>query len=103
MASSSRKRKEKDHVPQEEAEKRHWEEQYEMWLKSPHFDEWTLAREKWPYSFRWRIRTIEEVRATYRNRAKVWDGWFRMPPQLKNPRSKSSQYKQCEPISSCAI
>ncbi|KAL3682351.1 hypothetical protein R1sor_000373 [Riccia sorocarpa] len=30
----------------------HFVEQYETWLKSPQFDEWTLAREKRPYSFR---------------------------------------------------
>ncbi|KAL3683760.1 hypothetical protein R1sor_001782 [Riccia sorocarpa] len=52
----------------------HLAEQYDMWLRSPQFDEWTLEREKTPYSFRWTLRTDEEVRTTYRNRAKVRDG-----------------------------
>ncbi|KAL3693164.1 hypothetical protein R1sor_006815 [Riccia sorocarpa] len=67
----------------------HLEEQYDMWLRSPQFDEWTLEREKTPYSFRWRLHTSDEVRTTYRNRAKLMiDPLVCQRPPESKPRAK---------------
>ncbi|KAL3692014.1 hypothetical protein R1sor_005665 [Riccia sorocarpa] len=60
-------------------------ENYDMWLKSPQFDKWTLLKEAYPYSSVWVLRTKESVQQTFRKRAEIWDGWFRRQPELKNP------------------
>ncbi|KAL2608418.1 hypothetical protein R1flu_026991 [Riccia fluitans] len=77
---------------------RHLLKQYELWLKSPQFESWTLEKERYPWSLPMRLRTEEDVRQVYRNQAKTWDEWFRRPPQLRNPGSLSWRYKNCEPI-----
>ncbi|KAL3697815.1 hypothetical protein R1sor_011891 [Riccia sorocarpa] len=73
-------------------------ENYDMWLKSPQFDKWTLLKEAYPYSSVWVLRTKESVQQTFRKRAEIWDGWFRRQPELRNPGSLSWRYKMCEPI-----
>ncbi|KAL3692773.1 hypothetical protein R1sor_006424 [Riccia sorocarpa] len=71
---------------------------YDMWLKSPQFERWTKAKEAYPWSFEWGIRTKESVQQTFRKRAGMWDEWFRRQPELRNPGSLSWRYKMCEPI-----
>ncbi|KAL3679125.1 hypothetical protein R1sor_022081 [Riccia sorocarpa] len=38
---------------------------YDMWLKSPQFERWTKAKEAYPWSFEWGIRTKESVQQTF--------------------------------------
>ncbi|KAL3692975.1 hypothetical protein R1sor_006626 [Riccia sorocarpa] len=73
-----------------------WTQELETWLASDEFHKWTIERPAWVFP-----STLREPRYMdpIRERARVWQEWFKRPQELTNSNSLSFKYKECEPMS----
>ncbi|KAL3683671.1 hypothetical protein R1sor_001693 [Riccia sorocarpa] len=73
-----------------------WTQELETWLASDQFHSWTNERPAWVFP-----STLREPRYLdpIKERARVWQEWFKKPRELSNGNSLSFKYKECEPMS----
>ncbi|KAL3695176.1 hypothetical protein R1sor_008827 [Riccia sorocarpa] len=73
-----------------------WTQELETWLASDEFHNWTNERPAWVFP-----STLREPRYMdpIKERARVWQEWFKRPRELSNGNSLSFKYKECEPMS----
>ncbi|KAL3676167.1 hypothetical protein R1sor_026115 [Riccia sorocarpa] len=73
-----------------------WTQELETWLASDEFHNWTNERSAWVFP-----STLREPRYIdpIKERARVWQEWFKRPRELTNGNSLSFKYKECEPMS----
>ncbi|KAL3682308.1 hypothetical protein R1sor_000330 [Riccia sorocarpa] len=73
-----------------------WTQELETWLASDEFHNWTNERPAWVFP-----STLREPRYMdhIKERARVWQEWFKRPRELTNGNSLSFKYKECEPMS----
>ncbi|KAL3702191.1 hypothetical protein R1sor_020213 [Riccia sorocarpa] len=73
-----------------------WTQELETWLASDEFHNWTNERPAWVFPL-----TLREPRYMdpIKERARVWQEWFKRPRELSNGNSLSFKYKECEPMS----
>ncbi|KAL3694655.1 hypothetical protein R1sor_008306 [Riccia sorocarpa] len=73
-----------------------WTQELETWLTSDQFHSWTNERPAWVFP-----STLREPRYLdpIKERARVWQEWFKKPQELSNRNSLSFKYKECEPMS----
>ncbi|KAL3700672.1 hypothetical protein R1sor_018694 [Riccia sorocarpa] len=73
-----------------------WTQELETWLASDQFHSWTNERPAWVFP-----STLREPRYLdpIKERARVWQEWFKKPRELSNCNSLSFKYKECEPMS----
>ncbi|KAL3689843.1 hypothetical protein R1sor_016152 [Riccia sorocarpa] len=73
-----------------------WTQELETWLTSDQFHSWTNERPAWVFP-----STLREPRYLdpIKERARVWQEWFKKPRELSNGNSLSFKYKECEPMS----
>ncbi|KAL3683668.1 hypothetical protein R1sor_001690 [Riccia sorocarpa] len=73
-----------------------WTQELETWLASDQFHSWTNERPAWVFPL-----TLREPRYLdpIKERARVWQEWFKKPRELSNCNSLSFKYKECEPMS----
>ncbi|KAL3689452.1 hypothetical protein R1sor_015761 [Riccia sorocarpa] len=73
-----------------------WTQELETWLASDEFHNWTNERPAWVFP-----STLREPRYMdpIKERARVWQEWFKRPRELTNSNSLSFKYKECEPMS----
>ncbi|KAL3700104.1 hypothetical protein R1sor_018126 [Riccia sorocarpa] len=73
-----------------------WTQELETWLTSDQFHSWTNERPVWVFP-----STLREPRYLdpIKERARVWQEWFKKPRELSNGNSLSFKYKECEPMS----
>ncbi|KAL3685559.1 hypothetical protein R1sor_003581 [Riccia sorocarpa] len=73
-----------------------WTQELETWLASDQFHSWTNERPAWVFP-----STLREPRYMdlIKERARVWQEWFKRPRELSNGNSLSFKYKECEPMS----
>ncbi|KAL3688255.1 hypothetical protein R1sor_014564 [Riccia sorocarpa] len=73
-----------------------WTQELETWLASDQFHSWTNERPAWVFP-----STLRESRYLdpIKERARVWQEWFKKPRELSNGNSLSFKYKECEPMS----
>ncbi|KAL3702546.1 hypothetical protein R1sor_020568 [Riccia sorocarpa] len=90
----TRLRKYVTHVPFQ------WTQELETWLASDEFHNWTNERPAWVFP-----STLREPRYMdpIKERARVWQEWFKRPRELTNDNSLSFKYKECEPMSNNKI
>ncbi|KAL2613744.1 hypothetical protein R1flu_025436 [Riccia fluitans] len=74
-----------------------WVKEFDTWIKSPQFDEWTSKRSDHFFLSTLRIAGQLDL---HRLCAEAWQEWFKRPEQkLVNSNSLFFKYKECEPIS----
>ncbi|KAL3686345.1 hypothetical protein R1sor_008919 [Riccia sorocarpa] len=90
----TRLRKYVTHVPFQ------WTQELETWLASDEFHNWTNERPAWVFT-----STLREPRYMdpIKERARVWQEWFKRPRELSDGNSLSFKYKECEPMSNNKI
>ncbi|KAL3685525.1 hypothetical protein R1sor_003547 [Riccia sorocarpa] len=73
-----------------------WTQELETWLTSDQFHSWTNEMPAWVFP-----STLREPRYLdpIKERARVWQEWFKKPRELSNGNSLSFKYKECEPMS----
>ncbi|KAL3698525.1 hypothetical protein R1sor_012601 [Riccia sorocarpa] len=73
-----------------------WTQELETWLTSDQFHNWNNERPAWVFP-----STLREPRYLdpIKERARVWQEWFKKPRELSNGNSLSFKYKECEPMS----
>ncbi|KAL3680689.1 hypothetical protein R1sor_023645 [Riccia sorocarpa] len=72
-----------------------WTQELETWLASDEFHNWINERPTWVFP-----STLREPRYMdpIKERARVWQEWFKRPRELSNGNSLSFKYKECEPM-----
>ncbi|KAL3683344.1 hypothetical protein R1sor_001366 [Riccia sorocarpa] len=73
-----------------------WTQELETWLTSDQFHSWTNERPAWVFP-----STLRELRYLdpIKERARVWQEWFKKRRELSNGNSLFFKYKECEPMS----
>ncbi|KAL3699119.1 hypothetical protein R1sor_017141 [Riccia sorocarpa] len=73
-----------------------WTQELDTWLASDEFHNWTNERPAWVFP-----STLREPRYMdpIKERARVWQEWFKRPRELSNGNLLSFKYKECEPMS----
>ncbi|KAL3687763.1 hypothetical protein R1sor_014072 [Riccia sorocarpa] len=68
-----------------------WTQELETWLASDEFHKWTNERPAWVFP-----STLREPRYMdpIRERARMWQEWFKRPQELTNSNSLSFKYKE---------
>ncbi|KAL3675814.1 hypothetical protein R1sor_025762 [Riccia sorocarpa] len=72
-----------------------WTQELETWLASDQFHSWTNERSAWVFP-----STLREPQYMdpIKERARVWQEWFKKPRELSTGNSLSFKYKECEPM-----